>query len=106
MDRRGFLRNLGFGAGAMIPIAASAMPETKDSKPVGPMLLERTCDGGEAESDPKEWAEYMAYKKEEGHPIPWCGTKFQWYWGSMCICPNCCTHYQVMRKSIEKYRVK
>jgi hypothetical protein len=108
MNRRDLLRNLGLGAAALVPVGAVAVAEKKKrSDVVAPLLMERVCDGGEAECDPKDWADWQAQRRASGITWNnWCGTRFQWYWGSQCCCPNCDTCYCIQRKDKEKYIAK
>ena len=96
-----------FGFGAAF-VAAAAVPEVAQAKPaseaVGPILLERICDGDRHKMTAEEIRNFDASITEchgpdalRLHPLwPGCGTRFQWYFGgSYPICPNCGHMYQM-----------
>src|ERR1700723_3813229 len=70
-------------AGAVLPASAEILrPEKK-----GPILLERTCDGGW-----ESQGQYDAASREVGCQLfRGCRTVFQWYWwlSGYPTCPNC-----------------
>lgn len=57
---------------------------------VGPILLQRQCDGGKCDMTEEQWAEKVALRLQ-GLPAGFfgCGTWFQWYLGMNCTCPRC-----------------
>jgi hypothetical protein len=75
---------------------------------VAPILLERRCDGGQADMPPQEWASLIAQRLngrvDTGIGF-WCGTRFQWWWGSGCWCPGCGRAYDVNFEMLKRYRV-
>jgi len=71
---------------------------------IGPILLERCCDGGKGDMSPEEWAKCLAARMLEGAPIQGCGTWFQWYWGSNCHCPTCGRAWVVTLEHLQRYR--
>lgn len=106
MNRRDLLRNLGFGAAALVLVGAVAVAEEKKkSDVVAPILMERVCDGGELECDPRDWAEWESRREASGIPKYWCGTRFQWYYGPNPVCPKCFRTYLVMGEHMDKYKV-
>lgn len=106
-----------FGIGAAVATAA-AIPaiaiEKKAKESVGPILLERTCDGGRSEmtaEDIQRWEADLRdhYKGEIPAWFPGCGTKFQWYLsGGYPMCPNCGRAYLMTLEMLKsgKYTVK
>ena len=86
INRRSFLARFGFGAAAAsVPAgcyAAAQMP----AKAVAPVLLERECDNNKKSYTAAEIADI---EREMPYWRWGCGTRFQWYWGSTCCCPNC-----------------
>lgn len=74
---------------------------------VGPIILQRKCDGGKSNVTQEEWARLVA-ERLAGKPVGFmgCGTIFQWYWGSGCVCPGCGRTLQVVMGDLEKYRVQ
>lgn len=56
---------------------------------------------------PEEWARLIA-ERLAGRPTGFmgCGTTFQWWWGSGCMCPGCGRLLLVTIKDLEKYRVQ
>ena len=76
---------------------------------IPPVLLERTCDGGKSSMDASQIVMYAAdLVKQHGesfmlsHPyFPGCGTRFQWYLGMICMCPECGRLYQVMMNDVK-----
>ena len=71
---------------------------------IGPILLQRQCDGGKGDMTPEEWAKCIAARITEGAPVQGCGTWFQWYWGMNCVCPTCGRHWTTDLNSLNKYR--
>lgn len=70
---------------------------------VAPVLLERLCDAGRTgmeAGDILKWTAELTQQHGEAfmlaHPyFPGCGTRFQWYWGMNCSCPECGTIYSI-----------
>jgi hypothetical protein len=62
-----------------------------------PKLLERTCDAGKSNMEAGELLKYTVSLVEQhgekfmlSNPhFPGCGTRFQWFWGMNCCCPEC-----------------
>jgi hypothetical protein len=87
-----------FAAAAAVPVIATAEPA---KEAVGPILLERICDGGRSEMTAEEIKEWEACMREYGRDLsnrwfPGCGTRFQWYLsGGYPMCPNCGRAYQM-----------
>ena len=76
-------------------------------KVVGPILLQRQCDGGKADMSPEEWANIIAARlKNSRSYFPGCGTVFQYYWGSGAMCPTCGRSYLTDMESLKRYRVE
>lgn len=71
---------------------------------VAPILMQRQCDGGKSEMAPEEWARLIA-ERLAGHSIGFmgCGTIFQWWWGSGCVCPGCGRTLLVTLDNLNKY---
>ena len=100
-------------AAATIPVGAIVI-EKSDNKTVGPILLERICDGGRSEMTAEEIRKWEADMREiHGGELsmwfPGCGTKFQWYHiGGYPCCPNCGRAYQMTIEMLKsgKYTVK
>lgn len=99
MNRRDLLRNLGFGAAALVPVGASSLPPKKEDT-VGPVLLERVCDLNKHLYTVEEIAAREAKGRTWG-----CGTKFQWYWGMGCVCPTCGWTYFTTFECLTKNKV-
>lgn len=76
-----------------------------DNAAIGPILLERCCDGGKGDMTEEEWAKVIAARMLEGAPIHGCGTRFQWWWGSGCVCPTCGRTWVVLLENLKRYRV-
>ena len=98
--RRRFI-GLGAAVAATVGMPATAV-EPRDV--VGPILLERVCDYNK----PSYTTEGVR-EMEAAHYPGWrwgCGTKFQWFFGMMCICPNCGYHYLMTLEMLKsgKYR--
>lgn len=86
MNRRNFLQSMAIGTLAVgAPAASCATKTTMHSDVIGPILLERVCDHEKSRMSAAEWKEFAA--QYPGHLG--CGTRFRWYWGLVCICPNC-----------------
>jgi hypothetical protein len=82
---------LGLGAAVAAAVGMPVAAEIKSPETVGPILLERVCDFNKS-SYTAEGIREMEAARYPGWT--WgCGTKFQWYFGSMCVCPNCGYHY-------------
>lgn len=114
LSRRNF-----FGLGALATAAglvpAAELMANSSEPAIGPILLERVCDGGRSEmaaEDIKKWE--MDLQELHGdvlkhHPhFPGCGTKFQWYFGSYGCCPNCGRAYLMTLEMLKsnKYNVR
>ena len=78
-----------------------------DSKVIGPILLERVCDGGRCDMTAVQWAEKCALRLQ-GQPAGFfgCGTRFQWWWGSGCCCPGCGRTFSVTLEDMKRFRVQ
>ena len=73
---------------------------------IGPILLQRQCDGGKGDMEPSEWAAAIADRLTNGNPsFPGCGATFQWWWGSGCVCPNCGRTWSVTIDAIKRYGI-
>jgi hypothetical protein len=91
MERRSFLRWFGVGAAAIaVPATSYAIESQKDEGVIGPVLLERVCDGGKPRMTAEEWERW---NKESPIRFRGCGTRFRWYLGVGCVCPRCGTHF-------------
>ena len=99
MNRRKFLRFFGIGAATAIPIASYAKLIPASEKAAGPTVLERVCDGGKSEMSAEEWAQW---EKEFPNRYNGCGTRFRWYLGTPCFCPNCGRHYIYTQEHLKK----
>lgn len=73
---------------------------------IGPILLQRQCDGGKADMSPQEWAKIVA-ERLKGNPAfhGGCGTRFKWWWGSGAYCPNCGILYVTNLGELKRYRL-
>lgn len=101
MNRRNFLTMFGIGAAAAAVPAMATVPRSKNvSRAVGPVLLERVCDGERSKFTPEEWKHL-----DSTYPNHFrgCGTRFRWYWGCQCFCPECGWQYLY---TIEQMRAK
>jgi hypothetical protein len=78
-----------------------------DNQVIGPILLQRQCDGGKSDMTPEQWAEKLA-RRLLGQPAGFfgCGTWFQFWLGSSCICPTCGRSFSITLNDIERFRVK
>ena len=57
---------------------------------IGPVLLERECDGGLGDMSEEERAEVIRARAAGEIPrIAACWTRFRWWFGSGCMCPEC-----------------
>jgi hypothetical protein len=76
------------------------------NKVIGPILLQRQCDGGKDDMTDEQWAEKIALRLQ-GQPAGFfgCGTWFQWYFGSGCHCPTCGRQFAVTFADIKRFRV-
>ena len=91
MDRRSFLRWFGIGtAAAAIPVTSYAVAKKKRDDAIGPVLLERVCDGGKSKVTAEEWERW---NRERPDRFRGCGTRFRWYLGMTCVCPGCGTQF-------------
>lgn len=74
---------------------------------VGPILMQRQCDGLKSEMTEEQWAEKVALRLQ-GQPAGFfgCGTWFQWWWGSGCVCPGCGTTFLVTRQDMDRFHVR
>lgn len=76
------------------------------SQVIGPILLQRQCDGGKGDMEPSEWAKIIAIKLQGNGPVFFgCGTRFQWWWGSGCYCPKCGVNYPSILEHLKRYRL-
>jgi anaerobic selenocysteine-containing dehydrogenase len=100
MDRRNFLQGCGLGVVvAAVPAASYAVAKSKDSSVVGPILLERVCDHEKSRMSEEEWMYTKAHSNYLG-----CGTRFRWYLGMSCICPNCGWTYIYTHEDLKNKR--
>lgn len=74
---------------------------------VAPILMQRKCDGGKDHMSQEEWARLIA-ERLAGHFVGFtgCGTVFQWWWGSGCVCPGCGRTLLVTLDDLKKYMVR
>jgi hypothetical protein len=86
MNRRELLGKLGLSAVAVIPAAAFASTDTTTKNAVGPVLLERVCDGGKSTMSTEDWQQL---ERDCPNRYKGCGTKFRWYLGTYVTCPGC-----------------
>lgn len=97
MARRDFLRDVGFGvAVAALPTASYATERAKDGNVIGPFMLERVCDHEKSRMSAEEWQDTIKRTSYLG-----CGTRFRWYWGTACVCPNCGWTYLYTLKDLK-----
>jgi hypothetical protein len=85
-------------------------------KAVPPLLCERLCDAAKSDMEAGELLKYTVSLVEQHgeafmlqHPyFPGCGTRFQWYWGMNCECPECGRRYEVFLDKMKegKYSVQ
>lgn len=77
-----------------------------DAQVIGPILLQRTCDGGKDKMPPEEWARLIA-ERLKGNPVGFmgCGTIFQWWWDGNCRCPGCGRTFSITLEDMKRYRV-
>jgi hypothetical protein len=73
---------------------------------ISPVLLQRQCDGGKGDMTEEQWADRIAMRLR-GEPVAFlgCGTWFQFWLGTSCICPSCGWTYQVTQQDVEKFRI-
>ena len=63
---------------------------------IPPKLLERQCDGDWCLLSEEKKLALITERLRDGVKIyHGCGTRFQWYWGMRCSCPNCGIEYNV-----------
>ena len=74
---------------------------------IAPILLQRKCDGGQSDMTDEQWAEKVALRLS-GQPAGFfgCGTWFQWYWGSGCVCPTCGRTFMVTLEDQKRFCVQ
>ena len=91
MDRRDILKAVGLSVFAgSTPVVSYAIDE--EDTAIGPVVLERTCDGGKNNYTAEEIAERD--KRLKIYDQRWgCGTRFRWYLGTVCVCPKCGAQY-------------
>lgn len=83
---------------------------------IAPVLLERTCDATRSDMEAGEAIRFAAeLTQQQGEMFmlarpyyPGCGTRFQWYWGMNCTCPECGRRYDIRMENFKagKYRVE
>jgi hypothetical protein len=91
---------LTFGAiAAAVPAVPYAARASEDV--VGPILMERVCDGGMSNYPAEEKAQLL-----RDHPgiFHGCGAKFRWYFGSLVVCPKCGWNYMLTKEDRESHK--
>jgi hypothetical protein len=100
MNRRGFLKIFGVGTASLaVPATAYAASTISKNKVIGPVLLERVCDGGRSHMTAEEW---QRYNEDFPSHFRGCGTRFRWYLGTKCMCPTCMREYLYTFEQLKK----
>ena len=83
--------------------------KTSKERVVGPFLLERGCDGGLGDMNEEDYLNFIRERIDGKAKLPFhCGTRFRWYFGSACMCPECGILYNFTLSQLKsgKYDVK